>query len=143
MAATKRQMNWSSVAFTPSGGSALTATGVTQCSVKAGANLMKFSGDGDRGPSLVVNDYNEPSVEVTTADQAWLMALVPGTVGALTLTHDDAKLAAQGAMVYTLSPCVVESPSGGGQHRQIGTGSVTFTGVFSDGVTNPLSFTRV
>lgn len=142
MAATKRQMNWTGVGFTPGSGSASTATGVTQVAVKSGANLLKFSGDGDRGPSTVVNDYNEPSMQVTTADQAWLMSLVPGTQGSATATHNDAKGATGGGIVYVLSPCVVESPDGGGQHRQIGSGMVNFVGVFPDGVTSPLAFTR-
>jgi hypothetical protein len=67
---------------------------------------------------------------------------VPGTSGAATATHNDARLASGGAIVYTLSPCVVESPSAGGQHRQIGSGKVLFSGYFPDGQTNPLSFTR-
>lgn len=143
MAATKRQMNWSAVGFTPTAGVLSTASGVTQVAIKTGANLLKFSGDGDRGPSTVVCDYNEPSIEVTTADLAWLLGLIPGTVGALTATHNDAKLAVGGGIVYVLTPCVVESPQAGGQHRQIGSGTANFVGVFADGVTNPLSYTRV
>ena len=142
MAATKRQMNWGSVGFTPTSGSLSTATGVTQVQVKSGANILKFSGDGDRGPSLVVNDFNEPSIEVTTADLAWLLGLTPGATGSFTATHKDALGATSGAIVYTLDPCVVESPDTGGQHRQIGSGTVTFNGYFSDGTTDPLSFTR-
>lgn len=136
-------MNWSAVGFTPTSGSLTTATGVTQVSIDAGGDLLKFSGDGDRGPSLVVCDFNEPMIGVTTADLGWLMALTPGTYGVATATHNDAKLATGGAIVYTLSPCVVESPSNSGQHRQVGSGTVNFVGYFSDGVTNPLSYTRV
>jgi hypothetical protein len=143
MAATKRQMNWTGVAFTPTSGSASTATGVAECKVANGGNLLKFSGDGDRGPSLIVNDYSEPSIDVTSADQAWLMGLAPGTTGSLTATHNDAKLATGGGIVYVLSPCIVESPDSSGQHRQIGSGTVSFVGIFSDGQTNPLTFTRV
>src|SRR5579875_2713302 len=108
MAASKRQMNWTGVAFTPQSGSASTATGVTRCRLQLGGNLLKFSGDTDRGPTMVVNDYNEPSMEVETADVAWAAALAPGTVGSLTATHNDAKGATGGAIVYVLNPCVVE-----------------------------------
>ena len=142
MAATKRQMNWTAVSFYPTGGSALTATGVTSCSIDLGGSLVKFSGDGDRGPSTVVNDFNEPMVKITTADIAWATQFAPGTVGVLTLTHNDAKLATVGAIVYTMTPAVVQSPSNSGQHRQIGSADIDFVGVFSDGQTNPLSFTR-
>jgi hypothetical protein len=142
MAATKRQMNWTAVGFTPTSGSLTTATGVTSVKVDTGGSLVKFSGDGDRGPSTVVNDFNEPTIEVSTADIAWAMALSPGTTGALTATHNDAKLATLGAIVYALSPCIVEKPSADGEHRQIGKGMAKFVGIFSDGQTNPLSFTR-
>ena len=142
MAATKRQMNWSAVGFTPTSGSALVATGVTEVQVDTGGNLLKFSGDGDRGPSTIVNDYNEPSITVTCADLAFLMSSSPGTTGAVTATHNDAKGASGGGIIYTLSPCVVESPQSGGQHRQIGSGQVKYVGAWPDGVTNPLSFTR-
>jgi hypothetical protein len=142
MAATKRNMNWTGVAFTPTSGSASTATGVTNCRVDYGGNLLKFSGDGDRGPSLVVNDFNEPSIAVDTADLAWAQANAPGTTGSFTCTHNDAKLSAGGAIVYTLNPCIVESPNADGEHRSIGKGNVKFVGIFGDGQTNPLSYTR-
>jgi hypothetical protein len=135
-------MNWTAVGFTPSGGSLGTATGVTSVKIDYGGNILKFSGDGDRGPSLVVNDFNEPSVEVSSADVAWALTNVPGTVGSLTATHNDAKLASGGAIVYTLNPCIVESPNSDGEHRQIGKAMVKFMGYFSDGQTNPLSYTR-
>ena len=142
MAASKRQMNWTAVTFTPTSGSASTATGVTAVAIDLGGSLVKFSGDGDRGPSTIVNDFNEPTVKITTADLAWATALAPGTTGVLTCTHNDAKLATGGAIVYTLSPAIVESPSNSGQHRQIGSADINFCGIFADGQTNPLSFTR-
>jgi len=140
--ASKRQMNWSGVGFTPSGGIAQPAGGVTEVAIDTGGNLVKFSGDNDRGPTLVVNDFNEPTVMITSADAAWLLGLIPGSVGAVTATHKDAKLAALGDIVYTMSPAVVEGPSVRGQHRQVGSGTVKFIGVYADGVTNPISFTR-
>jgi hypothetical protein len=142
MSATKRQMNWAAVGFTPVAGTLTAATGVTNCTVTTGGSLVKFSGDGDRGPSTVVNDFNEPALTVEAADLAWLMGLAPGTTGAATATHKDAQKATGGDIVYTLTPCVVESPQSAGQHRQIGSGSVNFVGIFADGQTNPLSFSR-
>ncbi len=143
MAATKRNINWTAVGFTPTSGTLSTATGVSSVQIKTGANLLKFAGDGDRGPSLIVNDYNEPTASVTTADEAWAMSLTGGTFGAFTATHNDAKLASGGAIVFALNPCVVEAPDASGEYRQVGKSTVQFVGYFSDGTTNPLSFTRV
>jgi hypothetical protein len=140
MAATKRQMNWAPVGFTPTLGTLSTATGVTQVAISIGGSLVKFSGDGDRFPTTVVNDFNDPSMQITSADLNWLLSIPPGTRGVAVATHKDAKLATGGGMVYTLSNAICESPQAGGQHRQIGSGSITFFAESTDGTTNPLSY---
>ncbi|WP_422932038.1 hypothetical protein [Singulisphaera sp. PoT] len=140
MAATKRQMNWTGVGFTPVSGTLTTCTGVTQVQFNIGGSLVKFSGDGDRFPTTVVNDFNDPSMQVTTADLNWLLSIPPGTRGTATATHKDAKGATGGNMVYTLANAICENPQVGGQHRQIGSGSTTFYAESSDGTTNPLSY---
>lgn len=140
MAATKRQMNWAPVSFTPSGGSLTTCTGVTNVTVNTGGNLLKFSGDGDRFTTLVVNDYNDPSIAITTADVVWCFAIAPGTRGSLVATHKDAKNAVGGALTFTLANAVAESPQDGGAHRQIGSASISFSAESTDGTTNPLSY---
>lgn len=140
MAATKRQMNWAPVGFTPTAGALSTATGVTQVAINIGGSLVKFSGDGDRFPTTIVNDFNDPSMAITSADLNWLLSIPPGTRGIATATHKDAKLATGGAMTYTLANAICESPQAGGQHRQIGSGSITFFAESADGTTNPLSY---
>ena len=136
-------MNWSAVSYTLlSGGSAVVATGVQSVKIDKNANLLKFSGDGDRGPTLVVNDFSEPSADVETGDVQWVMGIPTGTPMTFTATHNDALLATAGAIVYTITPCVAVSPNSSGEHRQIGKGMISFQGYFSDGTTNPLSFTR-
>ena len=62
MSATKRFMNWTGVTFTPVGGSATTITGVTSVAIDSGGSLARFSGDGDRYVTTMVNDFNEPIV---------------------------------------------------------------------------------
>ena len=140
MAATKRQMNWAPVSFTPSGGTESVASGVTQVQVNTGGSLVKFSGDADRFNTLVVNDGNDPSMAITSADLNWLLSIPPGTRGAVAATHKDAKGATGGGMVYALANAIAESPQAGGQHRQIGSGTITFFAESSDGTTNPLSY---
>lgn len=142
MPASKRFMNWTGVAFTPSGGTATPITGVTSVSIDTGGNLLKFSGDGDRYNTTVVNDHNEPVVTVHAADLAAVRANPPGTVGTFTATHNDARNGTgSGAITYTLANAVVATNPVQGSHRQFGQGTVTIAAFSTDGVTNPLSTT--
>lgn len=109
-------------------------------SIDSGGNLAKFAGDGDRYVTTMVNDFNEPTVTVHSADLAALRANPVGTVGTLSATHNDAKNGSgSGALTYTLANAVVASCQVQGAHRQFGQGSVTFHAFSSDGVTNPIS----
>lgn len=146
MAATKRFMNWTGVSFTPSGGSLLTYTGVTNVAIDLGGSLAKFSGDGDRYNTTVVNDFNDPSITVTSADLTALRTNPVGTVGAFSATHNDAKnlvTASGGAITYALANAVVSTVQVGGAHRQFGQGTIGFDTFSSDGVTSPLTYTAL
>lgn len=140
MPVSKRFMNWSGVNFTPTGGAPTVISGVTSVTIESGGNLAKFSGDGDRYPTLVVNDFNEPTVTVQSADLAALRSNPVGTVGTLTATHNDARSGVgSGAITYTLANAVVASVQVGGAHRHFGQGTATFVAFSADGLTNPLS----
>jgi hypothetical protein len=140
MPASKRFMNWTNVTFTPINGTATTFTGVTSVSIDFGGSLARFAGDGDRYVTMMVNDFNEPSVTIHAADLAALRANPVGTVGTLSATHNDAQNGAgPGAITYTLANAVVASCQVQGAHRQFGQGSVTFGAFSSDGITNPIS----
>lgn len=142
MAATGLQVNWTAASFTPSGGSLSACGSLISCNVSNGGSLIEFSGSNDRGPRVIVNDYNQPTIQLTTGDEAWVLGLSSGTVGAFTITHKDAKLGSNGDIVLVLSPCVVDVGGAQGEHRQFGRGTIAFRGQFSDGQTHPLSFTR-
>jgi hypothetical protein len=101
---------------------------------------MRFSGDGDRYSTTVVNDYNEPVITVHAADLAAVRANPVGTVGTFTATHNDAKNGTgSGAITYTLTNAVIASNPVQGTHRQFGQGTLTVTAYSTDGITNPLS----
>src|SRR6478736_9280657 len=107
MSTTKRFMNWTGVSFTPKGGSPMPITGVTSIQIDSGGSLVKFSGDGDRYSTSVVNDFNDPTVTVHSADLAAVRAFPVGTVGTFTATHNDARNGVgAGAVTYTLSNAV-------------------------------------
>ncbi len=142
MSVTKRFMNWSGVTFTPTNGSPITITGVTSIQIDSGGSLQKFSGDGDRFSTTVVNDFNDPTVTVHSADLAAVRSFPVGTVGIFTATHNDAKNGTgSGAVTYVLNNAVVASTPIHGAHRQFGQGVLTLASYSSDGVTNPLSTT--
>jgi hypothetical protein len=140
MSATKRFMNWTGVTFTPLNGSATTITGVTSVTIDSGGSLAKFSGDGDRYVTTMVNDFNEPTVTIHSADLSALRANPVGTVGTFTAIHNDAKNGVgTGAVTYTLANAVVAACQLQGAHRQFGQGSLTLGAFSGDGVTNPIS----
>ncbi len=139
MAATKRQMNWAPVTATPTTGTASTATGVTQCQVDHGKSVQKFSGDGDHFTTCLVEDFREPTISVTTADEEWVNIVATGGMWAsLAATHKDALGATGGNITFTLNNCIASSASGGGAHRAFGSAQVTLTGQSPDGTTSPL-----
>jgi hypothetical protein len=135
-------MNWTGVTFTPTNGAPTSITGVTSIQIDSGGNLLKFSGDGDRFSTTVVNDFNDPSVTVHSADLAAVLAFPVGTVGTFIATHNDAKNGAgTGAVTYVLTNAVISSNPIHGSHRQFGQGVLTLAAYSADGVTNPLSTT--
>ena len=135
-------MNWTGVAFTPSGGSATSITGVTSLTIEAGGSLAKFAGDGDRYNTTIVNDMNDPVVTIQAADLAAIRANPVGTVGTLTATLGDARNGTgTGAVTYTLANAVIASNTVRGAHRQFGLGTLVVNAFSGDGVTNPLSTT--
>lgn len=141
MPASKRQMNWSPVAFTPQGGTAMIASGVTNVSIDGGGQLVKFAGDGDRFHTTVVNAMSDPTMTITSADESWLMGISPGARGSVSATHKDAKGLVGGNITYSLANAVAESPSVAGSHAAFGSGTIRFCAESADGITNPLSFT--
>jgi hypothetical protein len=133
-------MNWTGVTFTPNNGSPMAITGVTSVAIDSGGSLLKFSGDGDRYNTTVVNDFNEPTVTVQAADLAAIRAFPVGTVGTFAATHNDARNGTgAGAITYTLANAVIASNPVKGAHRHFGQGTLTLTAFSVDGITNPLS----
>jgi hypothetical protein len=142
MSATKAQLNWTSVSFTPTGGSATAITRVTAGTFGQGGQLVKFKGDTDLYPTVIAAPTTEPHASFTTADVGTMMGFAPGTTGALAATLNDAKGAVGGAVVFALANAVFENADTSGRHGQFASVIGTWQAFSSDGVTNPLSFTR-
>lgn len=138
MAKTDRQMNWTAVSH-----ATVPITGVTSVRFSQGGKLTVASADADKFPTLAVAAMNNPVASVDVINPAAVMAIAPGTSGPFTATHNDAKMATGGGVVYVLDPAVAENADTAGTHAAIGTGSINFVGISADGSTNPLSFTRL
>jgi hypothetical protein len=137
MAVTKAQINWTNVQH---GSTAITR--VTNASFGQGGSLIKFKGDTDLYPTIIANVDNEPHASVTTADVAVLMGINPGTTATLQATLNDAKAQAGGAVVFAMANAVFENADVSAAHAQFGSVTGTWQAFSSDGVTNPLSFSR-
>jgi hypothetical protein len=148
MAAGKTQMNWTGTKFVETFpvAATLSASGVTGMNWDPQGSTQVFSGDGDRYPTTVVNDFQNPQVQVTSGDTAWVRAMAPGLRGTLSAILNDARNGAVvggGGILFTLFPAVVVNNPVGDQHRQFAAGTVTVMAESVDGVTNPLSSSPV
>jgi hypothetical protein len=143
MSISKAQINWTGVSFTPTGGSATGITRVTAGMFGQGGHLIKFKGDTDLYPTIIAAPTIEPHASFTTADVGTMMGFAPGTGGSLAATLNDAKAVTGGAVVFALANAVFENASATGHHAQFATVTGTWQAYSSDGVTNPLAFTRV
>jgi hypothetical protein len=137
MAATKAQINWTAVNF-----NSTTITMVTSGGFGMGGKLLKFKGDTDVYSTVIANVENAPHATFTTADVGTMMGFVPGTTSTLTATLNDAKGATGGAVVFSMINAVFENADTQAAHAQFGSVTGTWQAFSSDGVTNPLSFTR-
>jgi hypothetical protein len=137
MAATKAQINWASVSF---GSTAITR--ITTGGFGQGGKLIRFKGDTDMYSTIIANVNNEPHASFTTADVGTVMGIAPGSTNTLTATLNDAKGATGGAVVFSMINAVFENADTTAQHGNFGTVTGTWQAFSSDGVTNPLSFTR-
>jgi hypothetical protein len=146
MPASKRHVNWSGVAFTPTAASAINITGVQNVEINPNGNLLEHSGDADRMPTTIINDYQDPEISVTHRDLNAQHSLPPGTRGAFAATHNDAKngtTTGGGAYAVALSNAIIANNPGGGGHRQWGEGTLSMKAESTDGITSPLAFTSV
>lgn len=144
MAASKRLMNFSSVGFTPAGGSLTVITGVQSIALDPNVEVLKASGDSDYYNSFAVAVSEDPQVTITSNQAALLDGVVEGAIGALTFTLNDARSGAGvagGAKIYAISNVIYRGASRNAQHRQLTTVSYGFDMFSADGITSPIAIT--
>lgn len=146
MATTGRHMNWTTVTFTPEGGSLVTLTGVQNVEIDPRGSIVTHSGDGDKFPTTKINDFQDPMITVTFRALTILNGLAVGTRGAFSAVHNDARYgvtAASGGYTVAMANAIIENKPSGGQHRQFGDGRLIMTAESTDGLTNPMTFTAL
>jgi hypothetical protein len=137
-----RQLNWTSVSFTPSGGTLIPITEVQDVKFDVAGEVREGRGDGDYYASAVNVVGAKPTAEITTQFITKINTITIGSKGGIAAKHNDYDNGSgSGSIAYVMSPCVVTANSRSGAHMQIGQGTISFQGYAVDGVTNPLSAT--
>ena len=134
--------NWTGVQFTPSSGSPIVISRVSNVEFDPGGQLTAYSGDGNRYPVGLFNLMNQPKATVESENVGAISSLAPGALGTFVAVLNDAKNGAgpgSGAIQYTLSNAVVQNTHAGGRHQQFARGKAVLHAFSSDGVTSPLA----
>lgn len=137
MSATNLQLNTYNVQF-----NSTNIKKVTSFSPNPGGELIKFSGDNDRYPTVIANAMNNPTVSVTTGDIGTMQGFAPGTVSTITATMGDALAASGGAINWTISNAVFRNHTPSQPHGNFGSTTAEFDCYSSDGSTSPFSISR-
>jgi hypothetical protein len=144
MSLSKLQANWSSVSFLPTNPSAssIPFDGVTNVKIDLGGDVMTFKADADIFDIMCASLTRKPTCSIALADYYAMMSLISGVIGTLAATHNDARLATGGAIVYTITSAVFENCSASGDHAAWGAGAANFKTVTTDGMTPPVGLAR-
>lgn len=138
----KRFINTSGCTFTPTGGSAISITGITSINVAQNPEEVRMSGDADLFDTFAGLVSLNPNVKISTNKPNLLDAVAPGAYGVLTWTRNDAvngAVTAGGAKIYTVSGAYYFPQGTDAPHRQGATTDFEFHTLSTDGTTNPVA----
>ena len=145
MSASRRQVNNRNSSFTPSGSTVILYQGVTSVAISGGGSILKLSGDGDRFPTTVMNDFSDPTVTVSLNDLASAQSAGIGARGVFSNTYKDARnqtaTVGSGDAIINLTTAVIQNIDFSNEHRQYGKYTIMFAAESADGLTSPLSLT--
>ncbi len=137
MAATNVNLNWTNVSFagTP-------VIRVTSMTFDQGGELISFTGDDDRYPTVIANTVSRPKVSLTSGDVASLMSIAVNAQGTVSATQKDGLGASGGDIIWTMQHCVHETTADSGQWGQFASATSSWQAYSIDGHTTPLSLAR-
>jgi hypothetical protein len=145
MAASGRQVNFSGVKFTPSGGSAVPIPNVTDISINPRGQVISGRGDNNIMPVLKKRISSDHQVTIATESISVLTTLSVGD-GAFEAILEDAKGGAttgNGALkVAGANGTIADTPIQA-RHGQFAAGSIAIEFASSDGTTSPLTWTAL
>lgn len=143
LSATNVYMNFSAVTFTPNGGTLVPITEVEDVKLGRKAQTVEWQAGLDKGPRLKVRTNRTRTVTLMGANIFAMMGISPESEGTLVVVLNDLKNQAggvgSGQLTITLANCSTDDFSVSGKHNAIAQGSATFSAVWSDGQTDPLS----
>ncbi len=145
MAATNRYMN-NKVEWTASGGSLTLLDGIKSVQFNDGIETLQESADYDLYHTTGGVTLISPTVTLRSINAFGIYLTAAGQVGVLDMTFLDFtnKLTASGgAKKISMAAAYLASRSKDGEHRQLGTQSLTFQTTSSDGATSPISITAL
>ncbi len=145
MAATNRYMN-NKVEWTPASGSLVVLDGIKSVQFNDGIETLQESADYDLYHSTGGVTLISPTATLRSINAFGIYATAAGQVGTLDMTFNDftnKALTAGGAKKISLALAYLASRSKDGEHRQLGTQSLTFQTTSADGATSPISITAL
>lgn len=141
LTATKLFMNWTGATFTPTTGSPVAITRITDAKFNKSVDLEQFKGDIALFVQAIASPTQHRSIDVTSGDVATLASLAQGAIGSLTIQLGDFNnkfVATGGAISITLTTCVIGSNSADGAHGKAASAQINFTAFdATGGVTDP------
>lgn len=130
--------------FTPTvGGSAVTFGELTAADPGLRGTKKQFSGGASQGPRVKKIVAKERTVTLRGADLFQALSVPQGVLGSLVFTINDLYNAAStGAITVTLANCSMDEVGIQQEHNEIGKYTLTFSSVWLDGTTDPLTVTQ-
>lgn len=135
-------MNVTGCTWTPSGGSVVNLTEITEADVDRGGEMKPWYADGATFAKAMKQVRLTRSLTLMGGNLAQLSAIPSNTPGTLVVVINDLNNGTStGAMTLTLSNAVLANNPFKGQQSEYGTGSITFNAFSTDGTTDPLVIT--
>ncbi len=134
-------MSWTGVTVTPSGGSTMAISEVTDVQVHDKDHIEPWQADGHKYATRMIAASGERGITITGGDVGKLASIpknVPCTVVAI--LNDAVNGVGTGAVTVTLVNAIRGEVPSSGKTSKFAGGSVSFMAFSSDGTADPLSY---
>lgn len=142
MPSTNRTINVGPVTWTPSGGVAVTLTGIKTANYDEKIEVIKETADAELFNTVAAAVHFEPTMALETINPYQLIATVGGSRGTLVVTVRDAYngiAALGGGYTLTMANAFLEQRSQSYKKNAYGTQNLSFGAISADGLSHPVS----